>query len=238
MKIRAMFKHFVLMSSFITILLSCNKDKDHSPTIEKDITVTGFTKVFAIHGFNVIITKGNSFSIKAKGPSTYVNDIKLSVTNNMLDLQFEHNWSNRPIIDVIITLPNLIQVTLGDAGKAVVNGFENENHVMRAVLSGASKCTFNGAPINVSFDLTGASQFDVNGATLNLYGSMSGGSRLNAYGLVADEVDIEANSGSEAHVKVVNVFFASATGGSRIYYKGDPAVKNTESSGGGQVIKE
>jgi hypothetical protein len=96
----------------------------------------------------------------------------------------------------------------------------------------------NGTGINTQIDITGASRLDVSGSTASLYGNISGGGKLNAYNLNSTEVDIDASGGSEAYVKVINTLFASASGGSKIYYKGTPAVKNIDTSGGGQVIQE
>jgi hypothetical protein len=220
------------------LLLSCNKDRDHSPTIEKEFTIAGVNKVYAMNGFNVTITKGDEFSFKAKGPATYVNDIDLKMANGILDIQFYHSWNNRPLIDITITMPLLVQVNLASAGTGVVNGFEEQISVMRAVLSGASKCTFNGAAINIAVDISGGSRLDVSGSTLSLYGSLSGAGKLNAYSLSATEVDLDASGGSEAKVKVEEKLFAAVSGGSRIYYKGEPIHKTIDTSGGGQVIKE
>jgi hypothetical protein len=220
------------------LLLSCNKDRDHSPTIEKEFTIAGVNKVYAMNGFNVTITKGDEFSFKAKGPATYVNDLDLKMTNGILDIGFNHVWNNRPFIDITITMPLLVQVNLAEAGSGVVNGFEDQIAVMRAVLSEASKCTFNGAAINVAIDISGGSSLNVSGSTLSLYGNISGGGKLNAYNLSATEVDLDASGGSEAKVNVEEKLFAAASGGSRIYYKGEPFQKTIDTSGGGQVIKE
>lgn len=223
---------------FIAFLFSCNKDRDHSPIIEKEFAIAGVNKVYAMNGFNVIITKGDAFSFKAQGPSTFVNDIDLKISNRILDIQFLHNWNNRPQINISITLPVLTQINLGAAGNCIVHGFEEQDVIMRAVLSAGSKCSFNGAAINVAVDIAGGSQLDVSGSTLSLYGSVSGGGKLNAYSCVATEVDIDVSGGSEAKVNVQEKLFASASGGSRIYYKGQPVHKSIDTSGGGQVIQE
>ena len=224
--------------AFFALLLSCNKDKDHSPVIEKEFTIAGVTKVYATDGLNVTITKGDAFSFRAKGPATFVNDIDLKMAQGILDIQFNHSWNNRPIIDIYITMPMLYQFNLAAAGSGVVNGFADEHASIRTVLSGGSKCIINGAPINVGVTISGGAQLEVTGSTLSLYGTLSGGGKLNAYSLSAKEVDLDASGGSEAKVKVEEKLFAAASGGSRIYYKGEPVHKTIEASGGGQVIKE
>jgi Putative auto-transporter adhesin, head GIN domain len=230
----------LLLPVFVLVLFlfSCRKETDNSPVIEKVINVTGFNRIYAGERFNLIVTKGNNFSVKVKGPTNSVNDIDWNVANNILDIQYNHYESNRPKVDVIISLPVLIQLNLSGAGTGTVNGFQDVTNIVRTFLSGASKCTLNGTGVNTQFDISGASELTVNGATASLYGEISGAGKLNAYDLTATEVDITASGGSEARVKVVQILFAEATGGSRIYYKGNPVVKTIQTSGGGQVIQQ
>ena len=231
-------KSRVLLPSLLLLLFACNKNPDHSPVIEKEINVNGFNKVYAGERFNVTITKGTSFYVKATGPANSVNDIMWSVANNILDIQYAHHESNRPVIDIVVTLPLFVQLNLSGAATGSVNGFQGASNVLRAVLSGASKCTFNGTGVNMQIDISGASELNVNGSTESLYGNISGAGKLNAFDLASTEVDISASGGSEARVKVTDRLFAEATGGSLIYYKGTPGVKNIQTSGGGQVIQQ
>lgn len=231
---------WILLPLLFVAFQSCKKDKsnDNSPVIEKEFQINGFTKVYSTHGFNLFVTRGANFQVKAHGPAKYVNDIQLRVLNGMLDIQYIHDWTNRPFIDLFITMPVLEQINLAGAAKGTVNGFENEDYALRAILSGASRGKINGTPINVSFDINGGSELEISGTTLYLDGVLSGAGKINAYDLNANEVDIEASGGSEARVRTGYALFATATGGSRIYYKGEPTQKFIETSGGGQVIKE
>jgi hypothetical protein len=232
-------KKWALLPVLLFVFFSCRKDNPaSSPAIEKEFNVAGFNRVYAGDEINLVITKGAAFQVKAKGPAGFVNDLELTVANQILDIRYKHYVQNRSKVDVIITVPALASVALAGAGTGTVTGFQDQPYVISAVLSGASKLTMNGTGINMHVDITGGSQFTVNGATANLYGNISGGGKLNAYNLTATEVDISTSGGSTAYVKVENVLFASASGGSRIYYKGNPGTKNIETSGGGQVIQE
>lgn len=223
----------------MVLVFSCDKDdwKD-SPVIEKEFNITGFSKVNAADIFNIVITKGNNFSIKAKGPSNDVNDIQMSLDNNFLRVKFATRVNGRPRIDIFITMPVLISVTLSGAAEGSATGFEAQASVMRTLLSGASKFNVNGTADNTQIDLSGASELTISGIAAELSGNLSGGSKLSAYGLTTAYADIYATGGSTARVKVEDILFAEASGGSKIYYKGTPADKHIETSGGGQVIQE
>lgn len=233
-------KKWALLSGLLLSLFSsCRKEGlGDSPITEKEFNLAGFTRVYAGDEINLVITKGATFQVKAKGETNYVNDMEFTIDNSILNIRYKTHVQNRPQVDIFITVPTLVSVALAGAGTGTVTGFQDEPHVIHAVLSGASKLSMNGTGINMHVDITGGSQFTVTGVTANLYGEISGGGKLQAYGLVSDEVDISASGGAAAYVKVENSLFASATGGSRIYYKGNPVVKNIETSGGGQVIQE
>jgi Putative auto-transporter adhesin, head GIN domain len=231
-------KKWMLLPSLLFFLFSCKKQREESPVMEKEFALSGFNKIYAGERFNLVITKGNDFSIKVKGPANDVNDIDMGVANNILDIQYRHYESNRPKLDMIISLPMLVQLNLSGAANGNVNGFNDVTHVIRAILSGASKCTLNGSGINTQIDISGTSQLDIIGSTESLYGNISGEGKLRAYDLNATEVDISASGASEAKVKVGHSLFAEATGSSCIYYKGSPVIKSVQTSGGGQIIQE
>lgn len=222
----------------IVVLASCRKSGwEDSPDTEKEFNLSGFTRISAGEKFNLIVNKG-TFSIKAEGPVNDVNDIEMNVAGSALVIRYKKQLSYRPIIDITVTLPDFVSVNLFGAATGSVNDFQDIQHVTRAILSGASKLTMNGTGINMQVDISGASQLDISGNTGSLYGSVSGAGKLHAYELFSDEVDIEVSGGSTAYVNPVNTIYATASGGSRIYYKGDPVTKHFETSGGGQVIKQ
>lgn len=235
-----MMKKIILLAGFALALFSCSKEKRECPgSAEKDFSLTGFTKINLGDANTVTITKGDNFSIKAKGCSNDLADLDLSIEpGQFLDIKFKSWRKERYRVDFVITLPTLVGVNLSGASKATVSGFQGQNTVIRTLLSGASECTLNGAGINVQIDISGASKLTASGATESLYGSISGASTLEAYGVNATEVDITASGNSKAYVRPLERFFAEASGNSRIYYKGNPAAKHFETSGNGKIVQE
>jgi hypothetical protein len=238
MKISLLKNRMLLPLVLLILVNSCSKHRDDSPVIEEVINVSGFNKVYAGERFNVVITKGIAFSVKAKGPAHDVHDIEFALANGILDIQYTHHEASRPRVEISITMPELVSVNLAGAGTGTVNGFHDEPHVIRAVLSGASQLTLNGTGINTQVDISGASELTITGATLSLYGNISGAGRMFAYDVNATEVDITASGGSIAKVRALEKLFITASGGSRVYYKGSPASKSIETSGGAEVVHE
>jgi hypothetical protein len=233
-------KSFILYGVLALVFFSCTKEKRDCPgSTEQSFALTGFTKIHAGDANTVTITKGDAFSIKAKGCANDLADLDLSIdANHILIIEFRNYKKNRYRVDFTITLPTLISVNLSGAAKGNISGFQGQNSVIRTVLSGASECILNGAGVNVAVDISGASKLTASGTTESLYGTISGASSLEAYGVSSTEVDISVSGNSRAYVLPVHTLFAEASGNSRVYYKGNPVTTHFETSGNGKVIHE
>lgn len=233
-------KNLLTFFSLALLLVSCDKEKQECPgSSEKTFAFTGFTRINLGDANTVTITKGNDFSIKANGCTADLNDLEVTLmSNQILDIKFRNYKRDRYRVDFTITMPSLVQLNLSGASKGNVNSFAGQNTVMRTVVSGASECTVNGTGINAAMDVSGASKLILKGNTESLYGQISGASEVRAYDVNATEVDIDVSGSSKAYVRPLQVFFASASGASRIYYKGNPATTHFETSGNGKIIQE
>ncbi len=214
-------KNSILYAVLALVFFSCEKEKRDCPaSTEQSFSLTGFTKIYAGDANTITITKGDAFSIKAKGCANDLADLDLSIdADHILVIKFRNYEKNRYRVDFIITLPTLIAVNLSGAAKGHISGFQGQNSVIRTVLSGASECILNGAGVNVAVDISGASS-------------------LEAYGVSSTEVDISVSGNSKAYVLPVHTLFAEASGNSRVYYKGNPVTTHFETSGNGKVIHE
>lgn len=233
-------KKLIFCTTLALVVFSCSKEKQECPgSIEKDFALTGFTKVNLGDANTVTVTKGNDFSIKAKGCADDLSDLDLSTEpGQILDIQFRNYKKNRNRVDFIITMPLFVSVHLSGAAKGNISGFQGQSTVIRTILSGASECILDGTGINLAVEISGASKLTASGATESLYGNISGASSLEAYGVTATEVDITVSGSSKARVTPINSIFAEASGASIVYYKGDPASKHFETSGNGKIVQE
>lgn len=234
-------KNIILAAGLSLFLLSsCEKENRECPgAIEQTFPLAGFSRINAGGSFTVTITKGDNFSVKASGCSNDLNDLDLSIEQgNTLDIRYENYKANRYRVDFVITMPQLVTLNLSGVAKGTVSGFQGQNSILRNVVSGEAECAVNGTGINAQVELSGKATIHITGITEGLYGTISGDSRLNAYDVAANEVDISCSGSSKAYVKPIQAFFAEATGESRVYYRGNPPVKNFVTSGNGKVIQQ
>ncbi len=233
-------KNWVLVSALVLLFTSCTKEgREYSNPEERIIAVTGFKKIYSGGSFTVDIAKGNDFSVKAKGRPADLDDLTLTVTTgDILNIEYDHYKPGRYRVDFTITLPMLTQVNLSGDAKGKVNGFAEQQTVLRTVVSGNGDLNLTGTAINLPVDLSGNAKLTVSGTTLSLYGNISGNAALHAYDVTATEVDIEVSGNGHAYVFPQESFFVDASGESRVYYKGNPSQTNFITSGNGKIIRE
>jgi Putative auto-transporter adhesin, head GIN domain len=233
-------KKWILFTAIAFAISSCEKEKRECPgAAEKTFDLAGFHLVKAGETFNLAITKGNGYSVKAKGCADDLADLELSVApSGELDIKYKRYKQDRYRVDFTISVPEFGILLLQGASKATINGFDGRATIITSVLSGNAECTINGTPLATHIDLSGTSVLHLTGNTDNLYGNMSGNSQLNSYGVSATEVDISVSGTSKAFVKPVERFFAEASGESRVYYKGNPPTTHFVTSGNGRIIRD
>lgn len=233
-------KNIIFRLIALMALSSCEKEKKQCPgSIEKTFSLARFKKINAGETFNVMVHKGTTFSIKAKGCAADIADLDINLAaGEFVNIAYKTYRKDHYRIDFEITLPELRSINLSGAATATVNGFDDQNTYLRIILSGTSKCSVSGTPGYVQIDITGKAQLDISGNTDEMNAFITGDGRLNAYGLTSLDAGIAVEGTAKAYVFVVNNFTASASGTGYIYYKGDPPVKDVETGGDGKVIRQ
>jgi hypothetical protein len=228
-------KGLLLLMFFIT---ACRQE-DIGPIQEENRTysLSGFNQLEMGSGFKVSVNKGNTFAIEVKGDRRNLDDLRVRVINNTLKADYI-NYRNRQYrTEFTITMPDLAAVDFSGGVVSDVMGFQ-ELDDLNFALSGASRVKFNGQVQNVNISLSGGSQLQLLGGLTHLESEISGGSYLDTYSSAAQTAGILASGGSQAKVLVINQLNAEASGGSRIFYKGNPPIVNRNTSGGAQIIQE
>lgn len=229
---------FILLAGLL--LAACEKEKKDCPgAVERTFDLSGFTKITAAETFSLHVTKGADYSIKAKGCADDMADLALVVKpGNFLEIQYSGYKRGRYKMDFEITVPVLGSLNLAGAATATVNGFGGQSTFLRTVLNGTAQCSIDGLPLRIEAQNTGASILNLSGNADEVSGSFSGTAKLNGYTAVATLTDLHTSGSAKAYTTAGQTLIATATGDSRIYYKGAPANKTIEETGTGKVIHE
>ena len=228
----------LLLLFILVIVASCQKQGAISPAKkEKEFELAGFTKINAGENFAISVIRSKTFSIKAKGALEDLEDLGLTVHDDQLNIKYNRFRLNRDKIEFVISVPVLEVFQLCAGATGTVAGFQDQQSIMNAVLSGISSANLSGTGMRISINISGNSDLSLSGNTEALQGILSGSGQLHAYGLNAKEAKVTAAENARAYVLPTEVLFANVSGNGQIFYRGDPSM-HVDINENGQVIRE
>jgi len=186
-------------------------------SIEKEFSVSEFSKVDASHAFEVKISVGEKTSVKIETDENLLKYVKVYVKNNTLYLDVENNVNVNGNMRAIISTPNLNEVDLSGACKIDVVGIESNTFSID--MSGACKGTFSGSTEILDIDLSGAT-------------------KINSVELKAKNVTLDVSGASKCSVYSSESLFIEASGASKIVIYGDPSKIETDLSGASSITSK
>jgi hypothetical protein len=217
------------------LLISCKKECNDA--VERDFTFSGFTKIDAGNMFHFNITRGSSFAIRAKGCDDDLNDLVMKVENGTLKMEYSRYEVDRKRVNFNVTMPVFEGAVFSGQSKAWITGF-NPVVPVNLNVSGQAFASFNGTGSDFFLRTSGQSKIEMTGTATNIDADASGQSEIYAYPMSATNARADATGQSTIKVKVSASLTAAASGQSKIYYQGNPPVKNITSTGQSKVIAE
>lgn len=220
------------------VLVSC--EKENSEVIkEKEFNLSGFTQVYTGEKIHLVIQQGATYNIKAKGRGADIDKLELELTDDGQTLDIAYNGTpSDKIVDIFVTLPDLEVARLNGNVIATIKGFHEQVGTIGLILSGhANVAAHDGASV-FGVEVAGQARLTLHGFTASLAGTVLENGIVSAYGLNTTRVYITTTQNAKAYVKPAHIFYGSASDESKIFYKGDPANTELETSGNGQIIKE
>ena len=232
--------HF-LSACLLTLTISCSfaQDKKESKDGEtKQIrNVTGFTEISVSEGIELNLKQGDKEFVEVIADADLIDEVLTEKNGNELRVHMKgHNYHNINVT-VNVTAIKIDELESGSGANLSTETLIKSDKLGMSVSSGAS--------LNVEFNSPLAKCETSSGSSANLKGEVkdfkveaSSGSTINAYNVMATNVNAEASSGSSVKVHVDGDLKAEASSGSNIEYSGTPKSKDVEKSSGGSVSKD
>lgn len=178
-----------------------------------------FTSVDAGSGFNVEISQSSSYSVLVTADDNVMDNIIVSKSGDTLNVGV--NWAvslSSVTLKVEITMPELRRLELSGGAQGKIEEITSSD--------------------SISIDLSGGSQLIGNGEAVDLTFDGSSGSQLDFTDFIVQDASVELSGGSQATINLDGTLDADLSGGSQLYYFGDPTLGDIEVSGGSSVDKK
>lgn len=207
-------------------------------TQQKDFS--DFTVIEAASGFKLEIFQSSLHSIAVTADDNVIDHIQLTKTGETLKIGLERGILFVSVtLDVDIGMPELISLELSGGSQGIIEDIVTSN-TLSVDLSGGSKLRGDFVTSeNVNFDLSGGSQLiDFNGEANDMNVRSSEGSQLELSDFIVQDANIDLSGGSLATINLDGRLNAILSGGSTLFYLGDPTLEDIDVSGGSTIDKK
>jgi opacity protein-like surface antigen len=207
-----MHKFILAATSGVALLASAASAQD-----TQSLDVSGFDSVDAGGGFRVVVTMGDTQSVRFEGDGDDFEKIDYDVRGRELRLDQESRWFvRRHDIDVTVYV-TMTEVDSLDFARGI-----------SVDVSGVSGT-------NMDLDVSTGAEVSVSGQCVALNVDISTGAELDARELVCARVDADASTGAVGRVHATDEIEAHASMGATLQVFGNPERSDVHSSMGGNV---
>ena len=216
--------------------------------INEAFNLSDFTGIKAQNGFQVEVTKSDSFSVVAIVDDNVLEHIEIKKSGDTLIIRPKANRSFRSVtLSAKVTMPDIDKLELSGGAKVQINGFDSSNNLpvtlsggshlngsinardVNLSLSGGSHVTtLSGSADNLMANLSGGSHVTLSGSADSIDIKGSGGSHYNLQDYSVSDADINLSGGSHANVHVNGTLNVDISGGSEVSYTGEPTLGDIE----------
>ena len=231
-----------IITFFIIALTAINISAFSADSNKTEIrNLKNFNAVKVSSGIDLYLKMGESENVEVVADDSDIDRIITEVMDGTLHIYvknnsiFKFNFGKRSKkVYVTVKELNMIDASAG-SDVASENVLTGDNLDVQA--SSGSDVKLDIVYKNFSLDVSSGSDAKITGKTKNFSAEASSGSDINAKDLESVICKARASSGSDISVRVSDEIYARASSGSDINYYGNPQIKDTNESSGGDISR-
>lgn len=202
--------------------------------VKQERNLSGFNEIIVGNGIEVRITQDNFEKVVVETDENIQKILKTEVRGNRLKIYLEEGIQHARELRVDVTLKQLNSVEASSGSEVkTLSRITSDNLTVHASSGSDVKMEVGCQLLKV--DSSSGSNLSVSGTALQIEAESSSGSDLDASRLVAEKCVASASSGSDLDVHATREVKAHASSGSDISIHGNPSLRDTNSSSGGDI---
>lgn len=200
--------------------------------------VKEFNEIKVSSGIDLYLEMGDTESVKIVADDEIIDEVVTEVKDGTLRIYMKRNnwfnWGGNKTRKAYVTVKELtvLQASSGSDVRSE-NTLKGESLDVRA--SSGSDIEIDVFYKNLSCETSSGSDARLSGITKTFKAEASSGSDIKASELESKICKVRASSGSDATVNVSDELYAKASSGADIKYYGNPGIRDTDESSGGDV---
>ncbi len=192
---------------------------------------TGFTMVEAEKGFELTIKQSQSYKIEITTDDNLRKYLDINETGNVLKIGLSGGHIDLTTLRVELSMPGIEGINLSSGASATITGFNSDNP-FSVTLNGGSVLTGDIVSGDAGFGISGGSIVKLTGSGRDLMVRSSGGSEVTLDEFPVNNADINIDGGGRSFFNINGRLDTVLTGGSELYYTGEPELGDVNISGG------
>ena len=201
--------------------------------------VKNFHAIKVSTGIDLYITMGDEESVRLEADDDIIDNIKTEVKDGTLHIYMKQknswfNWGFSKPRKVYVKVKELDRID-ASSGSDVKSENTLKGERMEIEASSGSDVDLDLYYKTVSLSSSSGSDARLTGKAKTLIAEASSGSDINTRELKAAICKLKASSGSDISASVSDELYAKASSGADIRYFGNPSIKDTNESSGGDV---
>ncbi len=179
-------------------------------------------------------------AIKVTAKDKIINDVKTITVNGILELYFDGNnrdYKSDNDIKIEVSGPSTIDFLEVTGAANFKNSDTLRTSQFKYDISGAASVNVTLVTDYIKGDISGAASAKFFGKATEAKHQASGASSLKAYELYSNKVKTSASGAASIRVRALEEISGDASGAANLYFKGNPAKQDLETSGAGSVKK-
>jgi hypothetical protein len=207
------------------------------PAVSVNRNVDRFNKIKADGRIKVYLTQGPQQKLELKGAQNLIPEVQTQVENGELIINFKNRISRNDKIEAYITAETITGLDFS-AGASVETPQPFKGNELSIETSSGSQADLLLQYKNIACQSSSGSMLKLEGSADFAEFKLSSGAAVQAGGLTTNKCMVDASSGSNADIKVLQELSARVNSGSNFTYSGEPSIKDLNSSAGGTIEKK
>jgi hypothetical protein len=211
--------------------------KGDGKVVSQTRDVPEFSGIKVGSGIDVFLTQGDTQSVVVEADENLQEWIRTEVNGTMLHIYTDKNIRLAKTKKVTITCKTLDKIDVSSAGDVTsLNQFNTDK--LDISMSSAGDLKFDVKANEIAITISSAGNVNLKGETHTLKADLSSAGDLNAFDLEAKVGDISVSSAGSARVFVTEEASFHSSSAGNIDYKGEPKIKEIQTSSAGSVSKK
>lgn len=205
--------------------------------VEQDRHLSGFSNVRVENGMNLKIEHADKFQVIVKADDNVQPHVMTNIEEGTLVIRSDYNSFTDVTMSVIVRMPMVNKIE-ADGGTSVQSQNTLVGESIDIEADGGSSVELDLEADHITASADSGSSVKLRGKALSFTVSSDEGSSVDANGLLANDVTVDASSGSSIRVQPAVSLTANASSGSSVTYRGNPKNVTEDEDSGGSVSRD